>query len=80
MRVDAAELRRIRELRVLSQRDLADLSGLTQATIWRLESGKGEAHPKTVRRLAEALGVEPQELLRRAEGDQETRKRGGVDI
>lgn len=60
------ELRRIRELRVLSQRDLADLSGLTQATIWRLESGRGkEVHPKTVRRLAEALEVEPQTLLKR---------------
>ena len=56
--VDAAKLKRLRERRVLSQREVARLYGLTQATVWRLENGRGEARPATVRKLASLLGVE----------------------
>jgi predicted transcriptional regulator len=66
MEVDVAKLTRLREDRVLSQRDLARMAGLAQGTIWRLENGFSEAHPSTIRKLAEALGVEPRELVRRA--------------
>lgn len=55
-------LRRLRVRSALSQRDLADLAGVTQTTIVKAEAGN-EVRPSTVRRLAKALGVEPRELL-----------------
>jgi hypothetical protein len=39
-------------------------SGVSYNTIWRLEDGRQGAHPKTVRKLAEALGVQPSELIK----------------
>jgi transcriptional regulator with XRE-family HTH domain len=33
-------------------------------TIWRIEDGRQGAHPRTIRKLAEALGVEPSELVK----------------
>ncbi len=63
MQVDAAMLKRLREERVVSQRELARMAGLTHQTVWRLENGPTEAHPRTVRKLAGALGVEPKVLV-----------------
>jgi len=60
--VDGEKLRRLREDRMLSQQELAALAGATQATISNLERGKRQARPRTVRRLALALAVEPSEL------------------
>jgi transcriptional regulator with XRE-family HTH domain len=37
---------------------------LAQGTVWRVENGFSEAHPQTIRKLAEALVVEPNELIR----------------
>ena len=62
-------LRELRKLAFLSQRELAEKAGLTQASIARLESGKHFARPSTSRRLATALGVDPRELVAtRSEG------------
>jgi hypothetical protein len=36
-------------------------------SIWRIEAGRTGAKPRTVRRLATALGVEPHELLKGGE-------------
>ena len=58
-------LRRLREERALRQEDLAELAGVGKNTINRLERNKTEPHMTTVRKLAEALGVEPAELVRR---------------
>ncbi len=52
---------------VLSQRELARLAGITHTTYWNLEHGFREARPKTIRKVAEALGVEPKQLLKREE-------------
>ena len=57
------QLRSLRQASMFSQRDLAVRSGSTQATISALESGRRTAQPRTVRRLAEALEVEPKDLL-----------------
>ena len=46
------------------QRDLARESGVSQNAIATLELGQREAQPRTVRRLAAALGVEPRELMK----------------
>ena len=63
IRVDGEELRRLRRARALSQRDLSRMTGVAFDTISRLETGKQRAQPKTVRKLANALGVEPRELI-----------------
>jgi transcriptional regulator with XRE-family HTH domain len=57
------ELRRIRERRALSQAELAERSGVARATIVSIESGRAGAQYGTIRKIAEALGVEPEELL-----------------
>ena len=58
-----ANVRRLRELRALSQRYLAALAKLSVTTVNRIESGQRKPMPRTVRKLAEALGVTPGELL-----------------
>jgi transcriptional regulator with XRE-family HTH domain len=62
--VDGARLRRLRRERALSQRELSRMTGIAFDTISRLETGKQQAQPRTIRRLAEALGVEPKELMK----------------
>jgi transcriptional regulator with XRE-family HTH domain len=64
MEVDVTKLKALREERVLSQRDLASMAGLTQMTVWRIENGYRDARPRTIRKLAGALGVEPKELVK----------------
>jgi transcriptional regulator with XRE-family HTH domain len=64
MRVNAVKLRELRERRALSLRELSTLSGVNYNSIWRIEVGRTGAKPRTIRRLAEALGVEPYELLK----------------
>ncbi len=58
-----SNLRRLRELRALSQRELAALAKLSVTTVNRIETGQRKPMPRTVRKLAEALGVTPEELL-----------------
>lgn len=63
MEVSGLKLKELREERSLSQRELADRSGVAHTTIHALEVGKRTAPwPRTTRRLAKALGVEPREL------------------
>ena len=61
--MDGAGLRRLRRERALSQRDLSHMTGIAFDTISRLETGKQRAQPRTIRKLADALGVEPRELM-----------------
>ena len=58
------QLKRLRQEQALSLRDLAERSGVAYDTINRLELGKQDAQPRTIRRLAEALGVQPKELMK----------------
>jgi transcriptional regulator with XRE-family HTH domain len=67
LEIDSDKLQRLREEKVLSQRELARLAGITHTTYWNLEHGFREARPKTIRKVAEALGVEPKQLLKREE-------------
>jgi transcriptional regulator with XRE-family HTH domain len=62
--VDGTKLKELREERVLSVRDLAECSGVSTDTIIALEKGRRKAWPRNVRKLAEALGVEPRELVK----------------
>jgi transcriptional regulator with XRE-family HTH domain len=63
MEVNMEWLKELRRERVLSLRELEERSGVSYNTIWRIEDGRQGAHPRTIRKLAEALGVEPSELL-----------------
>jgi len=56
-------LRAVRERRLMTQDELAAKSGITQTTISAIEMGKQSPRVTTVRRLAAALGVEPEELV-----------------
>ncbi len=67
MEADTEKLKRLRQEKVLSQRELARLAGVTHSTVWRLENGFREAHPKTIRRLSKALGIAPSELVKKEE-------------
>ena len=68
MGVDAVKLKRLREGRVLTQRELARMAGLTHQTVWRYENGFTNAHPRTIRKIAGVLGVQPKDLVKTAEG------------
>jgi len=64
-RISGDRLRKVRDKRLLSQRELAERAGLSPTTILKLESGRvDEPHPRTIRKLADALEVDPAELVR----------------
>jgi transcriptional regulator with XRE-family HTH domain len=65
MRIDGEKLRRLRESRLWLIGDLAEKSGVHRNLISTYEHGKSGAHPDTIRKLANALGVDPTELLRK---------------
>ena len=46
----------------MSQADLSKKTGIAESTISRLESGRQKPTFQTIRKLAEALGVEPREI------------------
>ena len=58
----AENLRFHRQSRRLTQKDLAQLSGVSPSTVSRLERGEGDWKPSTVLRLAQVLKVRPEEL------------------
>jgi len=57
-------LRDLRKRSLLTQRELADKSGVGVTTIIRIERNQVEPHGRTIRRLAEALGIAPEELVK----------------
>ena len=64
MRADGAKLRAARERRFLTLRELAARAGVAYVTIWRMENNAtGSARMGTIRSLAEALEIEPGELV-----------------
>jgi transcriptional regulator with XRE-family HTH domain len=69
MEIDVEKLKELREARALSLRELANEAGVGHNTIYRIEHGQGNVLPRTVRRLAKALDVEPRELMKRSGSD-----------
>ena len=61
--VNGQRLRQLRVERALSLRALAERSGVAFDTINKLELGHRPARRVTIRKLAEALEVEPKELI-----------------
>ncbi len=64
MEVNVERLRELRRRKVLSMRELEERSGVSYNTIWRLENRRTGAQPRTIRRIAGVLGVEPAELIK----------------
>src|SRR3954471_9271288 len=63
----AANLRRLRERRKLTQQDLAERSGVPRPTLAHLESGEANPTLSVMVRVAEALGTSIEELIGRVE-------------
>jgi D-alanyl-D-alanine-carboxypeptidase/D-alanyl-D-alanine-endopeptidase len=55
-------LRAKRVEKFMSQAELADASGLSEAHVGRIERNEVEPHLSTIRKLARALTIEPSEL------------------
>lgn len=65
MEFDSDALLRLRTSAALSQRELAERAGVTSDVVWRLENAYTcRPQGQTVRKLAQALGVEPVAMMR----------------
>jgi transcriptional regulator with XRE-family HTH domain len=63
VKIDGDKVRAARERRFFSQRELAEKAGINHNTVWRIEgAGPVEVHPRTIRKIAEALSVDPASL------------------
>jgi len=69
MEVDMGKLRELRRRRVLTMEELAEKADVGLNTVWRLEHGVMGAQPRTIRKLAKALDVEPEDLVKIGDGD-----------
>lgn len=68
MRLNPAAFRTIRELAGFSQAELSRRAGISQGHISQIEAGHKQPRPRTVRRLADALGVPLGSLLSADDG------------
>ena len=62
--IDVKKLKAARAALYLSQRELSDRTGLSRERIARLERAKTpqRVYPQTLRKLADTLGVSPEDL------------------
>ncbi len=63
VKIDGEKVRAARESAFLSKRELAEKAGLDRSTVGRIEDGVTEVYPRTIRKLAEALSVDPASLV-----------------
>ncbi len=59
-------LRLLRKRSLMTQEQLAERSSVAVSTIIRIERNQVEPHGSTIRKLADALGVHPRELIERS--------------
>ncbi|MEA4878668.1 MULTISPECIES: helix-turn-helix domain-containing protein [Dehalococcoides] len=55
-------LKQIRESKFLTQKELGELAGISFITINRIETGKQKPTFKSIRKIAQALKIEPGEI------------------
>lgn len=60
-------VRALRNRKALSQAELAAAAGITSNTLYRIETGMHSPRPGTIRKLAKALEVRPEDLTIPAE-------------
>jgi predicted transcriptional regulator len=64
VKIDGEKVRAARERAFLSKGELADRADLDRNTIGRIENaGVTEVHPRTIRKVAEALSADPASLV-----------------
>lgn len=61
--MDRDKMKAERKKAALSFRALGELSGVSYVTLQRIEAGHAAAHPSTIKKIADALGVKPVELM-----------------
>lgn len=66
--VMAKNLRRARHDKKLTQEELADRAGLSMRYVGSIERGDVSASVTVLGQIADALGIEPAELLRVSDG------------
>ncbi len=59
----ARSLKQVRSARMLTVRGLAAAAGCSPHTVHQVETGRRVPHFETVRRLSNALGLEPAEVI-----------------
>jgi transcriptional regulator with XRE-family HTH domain len=57
------KLKNLRIRRALTQQELAERAGISSNALNRIELNKAEPHMSTLRKLANALDVDPTELI-----------------
>lgn len=68
--VTLPRLKRLRQRAALSQEELGQQAGVARTTVHRLENGAEAPYPSTIRKLAKALGVRPDQLMGPMEEDE----------
>ncbi len=61
-RYDSSQLKTARLIKGWTQAELAEKSGLNPIDVWRVENDKFHK-PRTVKKIAEALGVDMEDLV-----------------
>ena len=57
------KLKELRTRRLLTQVELAEKAGVNHSTVVNIERNQTEPHFRTIRKLAQALHIDPTELL-----------------
>ena len=57
------KLKRERIIQTTTQAELAKKAGISPAALVRIERNQADPHVSTIRKLADALGVEPRYLI-----------------
>lgn len=65
--IDGVALRRIRQAREMSARDLATALGVTPASVSQVENGVHGMHPSAIQLAAKHLGVRVEDITQPAE-------------
>lgn len=68
----------LREEQLITQVELAEKARISPSTLSQIESGRATPHVSTVRKIARALGVSPQELRGKALAPPEKAHSGGA--
>jgi len=59
----SANIRVVRKSQKLSQRELAELIGTKEYQVFKIESGRIASNIMTLKRVADALGIDVKQLL-----------------
>lgn len=63
-KVDFNVVDRIINEKLISWAELARMAGISSATIFAIKAGRRNASFRTIRKIADALGVEPKDIVK----------------